>query len=419
MNFITRAHWQDDEAVSRCNLCKAEFSQITCKKHHCRLCGLVVCDACSRRKMIIPEDDLVIRPRPWFSSFVSINTEEDDFRMPHRACDLCAAKLEPAQRRLKAEVSRCNMETIVDGDSQAVLLPQLNFFLENEIRNATLMINRMSGQNGEAHGSQIPKEMLEIARGVAFLTILKVGFGFSGRYGTGLVISRLADNTWSAPSAITISGVGWGLQAGGELTDVMLVLSSDGAVETFKSRGQMSIGAELGVSAGPYGRSVESDLTAGNKGAAHAFSYAHSQGLFFGASLEACVIAQRKDVNAAFYGSKVGASALLAGDQPRPRGAEPLYKALDNISYEGLVPFDVTEKRVREYGSVETALMDGTVGVASSRAGLTSATAGAGVGANAGAGVIHGGKVDGDMLPAESDAYDFSGSRDSRDEKIL
>jgi len=413
MNFITRAHWQDDEAVSRCNLCKEEFNQLTFKKHHCRLCGLVVCDACSLHKMIIPEEDLVMRPRPWYSSMMAISTDEDDFRTPHRTCNVCVVKLEPQQRRLKAEVSRCNMETIVDTDSQALLLPQMNFFLENEIRNATVMINRMSGQSGDAAGSRIPKEMLEIARGVAFLTILKVGFGFSGRYGTGLVISRLPDNTWSAPSAITISGVGWGLQIGGELTDVMLVLSSDGAVETFKSRGQMSIGAELGVSAGPYGRSVESDLTAGNKGAAHAFSYAHSQGLFFGASLEACVIAQRKDVNAAFYGAKVGASALLAGDQPRPRGAEPLYKALDNISYEGLVPFDVTERRVQEYGSIENALMD------SFSPRITSATAGPGVGPNAGAGVIAGGKVDQDMLPAEHDAYDFSGSRDSHDEKIL
>lgn len=82
-------------------------------------------------------------------------------------------------------------------------------------------------------------------------------------------------------------GVGWGLQLGAEVTDVMLVLSTDAAVDAFKSRAQVSVGAELGVSVGPVGRSIASDVTAGNKGAAHAFSYAHSKGLFFGASLEA------------------------------------------------------------------------------------------------------------------------------------
>ena len=34
---------------------------------------------------------------------------------------------------------------------------------------------------------------------------------------------------------------------------------------------QISIGAELGVSVGPIGRSLASDVSAGNKGAAHAF----------------------------------------------------------------------------------------------------------------------------------------------------
>lgn len=36
---------------------------------------------------------------------------------------------------------------------------------------------------------------------------------------------------------------------------------------------QISIGAELGVSVGPIGRSLASDVSAGNKGAAHAFRY--------------------------------------------------------------------------------------------------------------------------------------------------
>ena len=48
---------------------------------------------------------------------------------------------------------------------------------------------------------------------------------------------------------------------------VMLILSTESAVNTFKSRAQISVGAELGVSVGPVGRSIESDVTAGNKGA--------------------------------------------------------------------------------------------------------------------------------------------------------
>jgi hypothetical protein len=67
------------------------------------------------------------------------------------------------------------------------------------------------------------------------------------------------------------------------------------------------------------------------KGAAHAFSYAHSKGLFFGASLEAAGIAARPDVNRKFYGQKLSPSVILSGEYPRPRGAQPLYDALDEI----------------------------------------------------------------------------------------
>ena len=96
----------------------------------------------------------------------------------------------------------------------------------------------------------------------------------TARYGTGIVLSRLHDDTWSAPSAIMMSGLGWGIQFGTEVSDVMLILTSDGAVEAFKSTGQLTVGAELGVSVGPVGKSVETDVTLGNRGAAHAFSYA-------------------------------------------------------------------------------------------------------------------------------------------------
>lgn len=182
---------------------------------------------------------------------------------------------------------------------------------------------------------KIPKELLDIAKGVVFFTIIKVGFMFTGRYGTGLVVAKLSDGTWSAPSAVQMSGVGWGLQIGAELTDVMLILSTDSAVNAFKSRAQLSVGAELGVSVGPVGRSIESDVTAGNKGAAHAFSYAQSKGLFVGASLEASGIASRPDVNRTFYGEKVSTSALLQGDYPRPRGADVLYQAINEVLYGG------------------------------------------------------------------------------------
>jgi lipid-binding SYLF domain-containing protein len=238
------------------------------------------------------------------------------------------------QNELRQQLSRANQDTLVNDDSFFVAVPQINFLLQNEIINATLMLSKFKNSLGE---EEIPRELLELAKGVVFLTVLKAGFMFTGRYGTGLVIAKLADGTWSAPSAITMTGVGWGFQLGAELTDVMLILASESAVQAFKSRAQIAVGAELGVSVGPLGRSIGSDVSAGNKGAAHAFSYAISKGLFFGASLEATGFAARKDVNQVFYGEDVSVSSLLAGEYPRPKGCEPLYHALGEVMGTGPV----------------------------------------------------------------------------------
>ena len=47
--------------------------------------------------------------------------------------------------------------------------------------------------------------------------------GWSGAVGTGLVIGR-KDGSWTAPSAISLAGIGWGFQLGGAVSDVLIVL---------------------------------------------------------------------------------------------------------------------------------------------------------------------------------------------------
>lgn len=39
--------WAADKDVPLCPICAAEFNRITRRKHHCRLCGFVMCGDCS------------------------------------------------------------------------------------------------------------------------------------------------------------------------------------------------------------------------------------------------------------------------------------------------------------------------------------------------------------------------------------
>lgn len=53
--------WQPDEDVNACPLCDRRFSFLF-RRHHCRKCGLVVCDDCSRNYVDMPRDSIVRPP---------------------------------------------------------------------------------------------------------------------------------------------------------------------------------------------------------------------------------------------------------------------------------------------------------------------------------------------------------------------
>lgn len=170
----------------------------------------------------------------------------------------------------------------------------------------------------------IPREVLENARGIAVLSVIKGGFIFSGRIGSGLVVAKTSDG-WSAPSAIGLGGAGWGLQIGGNVTDFVFVLNSQEAVEAFANRFSVALGGDISVAAGPIGRTAEANVMLP---LAAIYAYSRSRGLFAGVSLQGTVIVQRREANEQFYGRPVSARELLYKEVAPPKSAAPLYQAL-------------------------------------------------------------------------------------------
>ncbi|KAI1106691.1 FYVE-domain-containing protein [Jackrogersella minutella] len=57
---LTLPRWQPDSEVTYCPICHTQFSFFV-RKHHCRKCGRVVCNACSPHKITIPHQ-YIVRP---------------------------------------------------------------------------------------------------------------------------------------------------------------------------------------------------------------------------------------------------------------------------------------------------------------------------------------------------------------------
>ncbi|OAA48951.1 DUF500 and domain-containing protein [Beauveria brongniartii RCEF 3172] len=182
----------------------------------------------------------------------------------------------------------------------------------------------------------IPPSILANAKGLAIITVLKAGFLGSGRFGSGLVVARLPDGSWSAPSAIATAGAGFGGQIGFELTDFVFILNDANAVKTFAQAGSLTLGGNVSLAAGPVGRNAEAAGAASLKSVAGIFSYSKTKGLFAGVSLEGSAIIERRDANEKLYGTRYTAQQLLTGAVSPPPQAGPLMNVLSSRVFSGM-----------------------------------------------------------------------------------
>ena len=173
----------------------------------------------------------------------------------------------------------------------------------------------------------IPRDVLRGAKGLAILSVVKAGFIFSAKGGQGVVIAR-TPHGWSGPSFIATGGGGWGLQVGAQVTDFVIVLNTDAAVQAFSRGGNVTLGVDLSAAAGPVGRTASGAVLP----TAAVYTYSRSKGLFVGVSLEGAVIGTQRQSNFNYYGKPVRADSILSGVTKPPPGAAALRRALGPVN---------------------------------------------------------------------------------------
>ncbi|MHA1565864.1 MAG: lipid-binding SYLF domain-containing protein [Alphaproteobacteria bacterium] len=163
---------------------------------------------------------------------------------------------------------------------------------------------------------------LNNAKGVIIVpNLIKGGFIIGGEGGTGVMLARLADGSWSAPAFIAMGAASIGLQIGGSISEVVFtIMTQDGLDAVLVNK--VKLGADAGLALGPIGANVEAATT--TAGGADIYSYAVSQGLFGGGAFEGAVITQRHAWNKAFYGADYLPRRILTDPSITSPGADIL-----------------------------------------------------------------------------------------------
>jgi lipid-binding SYLF domain-containing protein len=169
-----------------------------------------------------------------------------------------------------------------------------------------------------AKDSTIPRNILEQATCVGVVpSMIKGAFDFGAQYGQGVVTCRTGHG-WSAPVFIRMAGGSWGLQVGGQATDLILVaVNNRGFQDLLKNK--FKIGGDASAAAGPVGRAGQAATDW--KMNAELLSYSRNKGLFAGISLDGTSVSQNKTDTEIYYGAPEDFQNVLKGNVAVPPGA--------------------------------------------------------------------------------------------------
>ncbi len=137
---------------------------------------------------------------------------------------------------------------------------------------------------------------------------LRAAFFFGGRGGNAVMLVRDAQGQWSPPAFYTIGGLSFGLQFGGESSEIVITVMTEKGLNAVLDR-QVTLGGDAGVALGELGKGVNAATGMALK--ADMYAFARSQGLYVGASLEGSVIYPRHVWNQQLYGSDATPRSIL------------------------------------------------------------------------------------------------------------
>ncbi len=128
--------------------------------------------------------------------------------------------------------------------------------------------------------------------------LLKGAFILGAEGGTGVLVARdKYTGKWSQPVFYNIASISFGLQAGAQSGQVILMIMTDKGMNALLSS-SIKLGADVSIAAGPYGTGAKAETV-------DVLAFSKTKGLFGGISIEGALISPKDSWNIAYYRKNV------------------------------------------------------------------------------------------------------------------
>ena len=165
--------------------------------------------------------------------------------------------------------------------------------------------------------------LLERAKGVFIIPHYgKGGFIVGGEGGDGVVLAH-RNRAWSNPAFFSIAGGSIGAQAGGEGGSVVMLLTTDKAMDKFaNTNGRWALNGNAGLTVGSW-----SDKARTESGKHDVIVWTNTSGLYGGLTASVTDVTADRKMDHTYYGRNVSSRDILERNELSAR-AEPLRNAL-------------------------------------------------------------------------------------------
>ena len=189
--------------------------------------------------------------------------------------------------------------------AQVTAIPTAEEVLINE---AALMVRTVLEDKDFRH----VRPYMEQSKGLLlFPRLIKGGFlFFGGRGGKGVLLIHQGPDQWSQPVFVKISGLSFGLQFGGQVAELTVVIMTDKGLKAALD-GTFTVGGDISASALQKGAGIGVQLDLTN--ATDMYAVSRSKGLFIGGVLEGSKIDIDQQANDLYYATETTVENTITG----------------------------------------------------------------------------------------------------------
>lgn len=156
-------------------------------------------------------------------------------------------------------------------------------------------------------------------------SLFRGAFIFGGAGGSGVLIVKKPDGTYSEPAFYTLGSASFGLQIGADTSEIVLVVRTQRGLESFYTH-DFRLGGDMSIALGPMGAGTKGGGITGDF-----VSFAKAKGVYGGLSVDGQVVATADAANMNYYGKAVRPTDIIVKGTVSNPGSKSLRDTATNL----------------------------------------------------------------------------------------